>query len=244
MVYHMDTKYDVSLTDEETEYDDLTDEQKAKYDILAKWDAIESQATSYASTNYKSIIYKNLNDDNKDNDLKIYDPVFEYKYYNSNSDVYELIDKAYFKNDVIFSYENKNYTVDDFYKDAATTYATEILTNYFELEYAYSFLDKYLYEDTISSNETAVDDAISNFNNNGNSQYPSSMGLENYLLIAYGYENRDDVVKYYFNANSCLTKYMAETVFEDWAVLNQTKTDEAGKNIYDINSEYETKGVL
>jgi hypothetical protein len=47
----MDTKYDVSLTDEETVYDDLTDEQKAKYDILAKWDAIESQSTSYASTN-------------------------------------------------------------------------------------------------------------------------------------------------------------------------------------------------
>ena len=244
MVYHMDTKYDVSLTDEETEYDDLTDEQKTKYDILAKWDAIESQSSSYASTNYKSIIYKNLNDDNKDNDLKIYDPVFEYKYYNSYSDVYELIDKADFKNDVIFSYDNKNYTVDDFYKDASTTYATEILTNYFELEYAYSFLDKYLDEDTISTNETTVDDAISNFNNNGNSQYPSSMGLENYLLIAYGYENRDDVLKYYFNANSCLTKYMAETVFEDWAVLNQTKTDEAGKNIYDINSEYETKGVL
>ena len=244
MVYHMDTKYDVSSTDKETEYDELIDAQKTKYDTLLKWDAIENQASGYTSTNYKSIVYKNLNDDDSTNDLRIYDPVFEYRYYNSYSDVYTLINKDDFKSDLIYSYNGIDYTVDDFYKDASTTYATEILTNYFQLEYAYSYLDKYLDEDTVSTNETTVDDAISNFNNNGNSQYPSSMGLENYLLIAYGYENRDDVVKYYFNANSCLSKYMSENVFEDWAVLNQTKTDEAGKNIYDINSEYETKGIL
>ncbi len=244
MIYHISTKYDVSSNDKETEFADLTKEQKEKYTTYLKWDTIESNASNYASTNYKALIYKNLNDENKDNDLRIYDPVAEYRFYNSYSDVYTLMDKSYFKDNLIFSYDGIEYSCEDFYKDASLYYASETITNYFQLEYANSFIDKYIDEDTKTKNSDTIKDAISTFNSNGNSQYPSSMGLENYLLIAYGYENEEDVLKYYFNASKCLTSYKAEKVFEDWAVLNQEKTDAEGKKIYNINEAYKTQGIL
>ena len=195
MIYHVSTKYDVSSNDKETEFADLTSEQKEKYTTYLKWDTMESNASNYAATNYKALIYKNLNDENKDNDLRIYDPVAEYRFYNSYSDVYTLMDKSYFKDNLIFSYDGIEYSCEDFYKEASLYYASETITNYFQLEYANSFFDKYIDEDTKKTNSDTVKDAISTFNSNGNSQYPSSMGLANYLLIAYGYENEEDVLK-------------------------------------------------
>ena len=244
MVYHINTSYDVSNTDEETKYDNLTEAEKAKYTTLLKWDSIESNATSYETTEYKARVYKNLNDDNKDNDLRIYDPVFEYRYYNSYSDVYTLINKDNFNSNLIFSYDGINYTVDDFYKDASLFYATEIFTNYFQLEYAYSYYDEFITSDTADSNKSTLETEISNFNNNSNASFPSSLGETNYLLLAYGYETKDDVLKYYYNAQSCLSSYKAKKVFEEWAVLNETKTEAEGSNVYDINQEYTTKGIL
>ena len=241
MVYHMDTNYDVSSTDEETKWDDLTDAQKEQFTTYLKWDAVTSSAANYVTTNYKSIVYKNLNDDDKNNDLRIYDPVFEFRYYSTNSEVYQLMDKSYFNNNYVFSYDGYNYTVDDFYAEAAPHHATDVITNYFQLEYAYSFLDKYVDSDTKDSTTETLDEAIKTFNSNGNSTYPSSMGLANYLLIAYGYETKEDVLKYYNYATTCLTSYKAEKVYEAWA---EETTDSEGNKEYKISDACKTSGIL
>lgn len=244
MVLHIDTEYNVNNNDEETKYSDLTADQKAKYDVLLKYDSIEDNASSYVNTNYKALIYKNQNDNDKTNDLKIYDPVMEFKFNNTYSDVYNLIDKKDFKENVIFSINGTDYTVDDFYNYNSLYYGTDILTEYFQLEYAYSYKDTYVDSDTQSSNKETLESAINTFNKNENQSYPSSIGEKNYLLLAYGYETKDDVLKYYYDASTCLSSYKDEKVFKEWAKFNQEKTNTEGSDAYDINQEYTTKGIL
>ena len=45
------------------------------------------------------------------------------------------MNKKYFKDDAIFSYNGVDYTVADFYNDAKNAYGTSVLTEYFQLEY-------------------------------------------------------------------------------------------------------------
>lgn len=102
MVYKIDTKY-FGDADTELEYADLeTKLGKEKADELKetlKNDIIDSKASSSIAT---STIFKNLlidgdNDHKVDDvlDIKIYDPYYEYRFYNSyaNADYYSYISK-------------------------------------------------------------------------------------------------------------------------------------------------------
>lgn len=245
MIYRITSEYDLSGTDTAKEYDDLTDVEKAKYDVMVKYNILDSKYSSYTSTVYDSNIYNLMNDDDASNDLMIYDPLMEYKYNSSYSNVYKLMNKKYFKDNAIFSYNGVDYTVADFYNDAKNAYGTSVLTEYFQLEYAYSYSDNtdYLDSDTHSSNSDELDSAIKTFNKDGNTTYPKAMGLSNYLLAAYGYETKADVLKYYYDASACLSAYKAKKVFENWATLDNEKTEEVGSNAYKL-SEDATTGFL
>ena len=245
MVYRITSKYDVTNTDEEKAYDDLTAEEKAKYEQMIKYNLLTEKASSYTTTVYNKNIYTLMNDDDKANDLKIYDPFMEYKYNSAYSNVYTLMDKKDFKDDAIFSYNGKDYTVADFYNEAKNQYGSSILSNYFQLEYAYSYNsnEEYLDSDTHDDNVETLNNAIKTFNKNKNTAYPKAMGLSNYLLSAYGYETKADVIKYYYDAAQCLSAYKTKTLYKDWAVLDQEKTDEKGSNVYTL-SESATTGFL
>nr|MCR5232099.1 hypothetical protein [Acholeplasmatales bacterium] len=121
LAYHISSTYDVSNSAEEKEYDDLSDDEKKLYNTIAKYNAIQSSASSYATTTYKSRLYNIKNNDDKNDDLKIYDPIMEIKYYNSYSDLYDLITAEDFNENLIYSFNGFTYSVADFYKDASKT---------------------------------------------------------------------------------------------------------------------------
>lgn len=236
MVYHISSVYDTSTSNEAKAYEDLTDAEKTAYNTIIKYNAISNSASGYTSTTYNSRLYKIMNNDSKDDDLKIYDPIFETKYYDSYSDIYTLIDKNdVSKNNVIYSLNGYEYTVDDFYKEASKQYGTSILTNYFQLEYAYQFAEDYIDDDTKTANETTLNDAISEFEKGNNQSYDKAIGTENFLLLSYGYPTKEQVLKYYFNAKTCLTEYTSKSVYKSFAKYSEEKTTEEGSKAYVIS---------
>ena len=228
MALRYETIYDYHKASDETEqldYDDLKDTlTEAEYNKLItkiKYYLLTSSSATYSSTNLKTIIYNRENDDKVENDIYIYDPVFENLFATSNTD-YEFYDAKYFDKNNILKIDDFTYSVDDFYKEASKAYSASILTNLFELEYAYLYYDEYVEsffidDEAHSDNEDALNSAISTFNDNNNSAYPKDMGLENYLTVAYGYATKEDILKYYYDAKAALTTYKEMVVFSEWA---------------------------
>ena len=215
MVLRLSTEYDYYVTDssKQADFDDFSDEQKKEIVNKIKEDLLNYN-TSYTSTVDKKRY--------EEAEIKIYDPYFENQFYNSYSDEYTLITTTTKAEDAnIFSIGDYNYTVEDFYTEASKKYAYNIIFNYFELEFANSyynkFVDLYLIDDELESdNSDSLDTAISAFNNNENSTYPSAVGLETYLLGTYGYTTKADVLKYYYNAAKALSVYTDMKVFDSW----------------------------
>lgn len=217
MAYRISTTYDVSGTNEQVEYSELTNSQKEKYNDLIKDRLILANASSYITTNFQNILRNQITD------LEIYDPVFEFKFENSYPTIYEP--SGNFNNDLVFKFtlNNKEYTysVADFYNKAKKENASTILTTYFEQEYVYNYFYSY-YDDednkeTHDSNVEALESAISTFNKNENSTYPSNIGLETYLINAYGYKTKEDVIKYYYDAKTILSDYNSKYIFNEWS---------------------------
>ena len=150
-----------------------------------KYYTVDASASTYQSTVTKSRIYERENNDNKNDDIFIYDPVFEYRFESQYNDDYEYIDAADFNNNLIFKIDDFEYKVSDFYKDASNLYASSIITNYFELNYAYEYYDEFIDSDTHDSNADTLSDAISTFKNGNNDSYDKNIGLDNYLLLSY-----------------------------------------------------------
>jgi len=244
--YVMAMKYDSSYDYEDSEGEaikwdqlktTLNEEDYNKLITKIKYYTIDGAASTYQSTVTKSRIYERENNDDKNDDVFIYDPVFEYRFENQYNDDYEYIDAANFNNNLIFKIDDFEYTVTDFYKDASNLHASSIITNYFELNYAYEYYDEFIDSDTHNSNADTLSDAISTFNNGNNDSYDKNIGLDNYLLLSYGYTTKDDVLKYYYDAKECLSDYKSKKVFKEWAVAS-----EDGK--YTYNADLATSGSL
>ena len=227
MAYRISTTYEINNSEKQTNYSDLTDEQKAKYDDLIKDNLVLANASSYATTNYNNII-RNIGKDN----LEIYDPLFEYKFENSYSSYYEP--SGNFDNELLFKFTlNDNvysYKVDDFFKDAKNQYAATILNTYFQHEYVYEYYyDSYFsdktHKETQKTNKTTLENAISTFNKNQNSTYPVEIGLETYLLNAYGFNNKEDILKYYYDAKNILSDYNSKYIFDEWSTDDHKVVD-------------------
>jgi len=237
MALRLDTVYDVSNDNEEATYSDLTDEEKATYEVKIKYNTLITSASGYTSNNFKSMVYNRSNNDNKEDDIFIYDPLFEYKFYNSYSTDYVCIDKAKFNKDLILQIDDIKYTVEDFYNEASKEYSNSIITNYFELEYAYTYYDEYVDSDTHKTNVETLETAINDFNAGKNTSYDKEIGLETFLLNSYGFTNKDDVVKYYYDAQTCLSSYTSKKIFENWAKKNEDGT-------YTYADNLNTEGIL
>ena len=249
---NIDGKYVMAMRyDSSYEYED-NDGEAIKWDQLKttlseedynnlitkiKYYTVDSSASTYQSTVTKSRIYERENNDNKNDDIFIYDPVFEYRFESQYNDDYEYIDAADFNNNLIFKIDDFEYKVSDFYKDASNLYASSIITNYFELNYAYEYYDEFIDSDTHDSNADTLSDAISTFKNGNNDSYDKNIGLDNYLLLSYGYTTKDDVLKYYYDAKECLSDYKSKRVFKEWAV-------DAGDGKYTYNADLALSGSL
>ena len=237
MAIRFDTKYDVSGTNEETKYSELNDTLKKEYTTKIKYNTLITNSSSYISTNLKSNIYNRSNNSDTNDDIFIYDPFFENKFYSTYSTDYNLIDKSKFNNDLIFSIDDYKYSVSDLYNEASLEFSNSILTNYFELEYAYKYYSEFVDTDTHDSNVETLETAISDFEGGKNTSYDKEIGLETFLLSSYGYTTKDEIIKYYYDASSCLSNYISKKVFTDWAIKNSDNT-------YSYDTKLETSGIL
>ncbi len=222
-VYDVNKKYNITPLNESLEWEDL----KAKNETAAnevyaeaKDKLVESKVSSYSST----VINKRI----KAANIKIYDPFFEFKFNSSYEDDYELIKPSDFKSDAIFELQYNDsvetYTVEDFYKECTASIGVKTLVNLVELEYVYQFKDKFLDSDDIDEMTSSINDALTAFNKNENSAYPSEIGESTYLLANYGYSNKDNAIKYNKVAASVLSSYLNQTVFDEWAKVNEDGT--------------------
>nr|MCR5232003.1 hypothetical protein [Acholeplasmatales bacterium] len=129
------------------------------------------------------------------------------------------------------------YTVEDFYELASLRLGTSIINTYFQNAYAAKYIDDLLDDDTKNSNSDTIKNAVSTFKSNGNSTYPSDMGLENYLVASYGYKTEDEAIKN-LNATSALSKYRSTSYFKEWAVKDDEKST-AEKTVYKASENCE-----
>ncbi|MDE5545865.1 MAG: hypothetical protein K2I88_00215, partial [Anaeroplasmataceae bacterium] len=228
MIYRGSTEFELNKTynitpyNEQIEWNDLKEHQVAFDEIKedVRDNLIENKVSSYSST----LLEKRL----KNAEIEIYDPYIEYQFKNSYSDEYELIKPAKFNNNLIFKLtytdpdtkvaSTTEYSVDEFYNEQFRQSALSIVVEYFQLEYVYKFKNILLEDDQISDIEEELNKAISSFNKNENAAYPSSVGLETYLLGSFGYTNKEDVLKYNkLASNALLNKYLSQSVFDEWA---------------------------
>lgn len=197
----------VISADEHVEYDDLTEAQKAEYKSTLERLIIENNASAYATTALNKLI--------ENSEIKIYDPFLEYKFEYSYSTQYDTIE-ATENNDILFSVGSTEYKVDDFYNLMSSTIGQTVILEYFSLEYATQFVDEYVSEETQKTNKETLKTNIKAFKDNENTTYPAEIGLETFLLANYGYNNEDDVMKYFYNAASALASYKNDIVNESW----------------------------
>lgn len=216
MAYHISTTYEYHNTDdasESLEYDDLsTVLGSTRYNeliALIQRDLIETYGSNYSSTALNFVL--------RDSEIKIYDPIIEYNFKNSYSNYYELIQNSDFNSDLVATINGTDITVDQFYTTLSNANGASTVLSFFQLAYADLIVNDYVDSDTQDSNRDTLQSAIDTFNKDNNTTYPKEIGLENYLLLAYGYRTQDEVLKYYYNASSALSAYLNDYISESWA---------------------------
>ncbi|MDE5856492.1 MAG: hypothetical protein K2H06_05550, partial [Anaeroplasmataceae bacterium] len=220
--FELNKTYNITPYNEQVEWNTLREYDTAFAEVKAEVrdDLIENKISNYSNT----ILEKRI----KNSDIEIYDPYFEYQFKNSYSDNYDLIAPSKFNNNLIFklTYTNPDnkvastteYTVEDFYQDQYKISALDIVVEYFKLEFVYEFKNILLEDDQISDIEEELNKSITSFNKNENTAYPTSVGLETYLLGSFGYSTKEDVLKYNKLASSALlNRYLSHHVFDEWA---------------------------
>ena len=236
LAYRISTVYEVSQNDEKLDFDELeTKLSEDKYNDLIntlKIDLLDDNTPNYITTSFQKLL--------KDSKIEIYDPIFETKFNNSYTNYYNLIaaDNQNVGKNLIFKVNEIDYSVEDFYTLASNRLGTSIINTYFQNAYAAKYIDDLVDSDTKNSNSDSLKNAISTFKSNGNSTYPSTIGLENFLVASYGFKSEDDVLKYNLNASSALSKYRSTTYFKDWAVKDEEKST-AEKTIYKASESCE-----
>lgn len=220
LAYKVKTTYDVSGTDEETLYADLTEAQKEHYIKLIQDKLIDANASSYVSDALKNAIKE------VGSELKIFDPLFEYRFEYNYSDSYDLIAKNDFKGNEnkIYTINGKDFTVEDFFTIANKRLGANIITDQFQLEFATQFIDneEYITTEAIDKNKEALNNVVNKFKNDENSTYPVEVGLETFLINTYGYNNEDDALKYYYNAKNALSSYLSKNIYTEWVNDDQS----------------------
>ena len=228
LAYRIQTTYDVNSSTEKTLYSDLTEDQKEYYIELMKNNVIKGNARSYSTIAFKDAISE-LGDN-----FKIYDPLFEYRFEYTYSNEYELISKKDFNGNEnnIYSINGKNFTVDQFYELANKRLGTNIILTQMQYEFATQFIENedYITSETIEDNEENFNTVFNKFKNDENSTYPVEVGEKLFLLNSFGYDNKEDILKYYYSAKTALSVYLSKNVFTEWVNEDQSVDLEALSN--------------
>lgn len=220
--FELNKTYNITPYSEQIDWNDLKEYETAYNDIRAEVrdELIDNKIASYTST----VLEKRV----KEADIEIYDPYFENQFKSAYSDEYDYIAPNQFNKDLIFKLttnsKTKEYSVNEFYTAQTKLSGIEIVVEQLKLDYVYDLKDKFLDSDQLNDLEDSLNKAITSFNKNENSAYPSSMGLETFLLANFGYTTREDALKYNKIASSVLTEYLNHKVFDEWALKNSDGT--------------------
>lgn len=177
-------------------------------------------------------------------DLKIYDPIYENQYYNSYSDSYDFISNSDYNSaagnyiftltytdNTVGSLTTKDikYSVNDSYNELNMIYGVSKATSLLANKYLYKtiLLDK-VESDSIDGYRNGLKDSIKNFKKNDTS-YSKKMGLSNYLVLQYGFDNQDDIINYNFIASDLVSAFNSY-YGEYWKAEEYVSTDDNLKN--------------
>lgn len=232
MFYRINTEYELNKEfsfdklNEVVEFEDLTAEKKTEVLAYLREKLVESKLSS-TYTDAKIAEEYDIT-----TDIRIYDPLMEF-YFKRTYEDYEYTKKKQFNSDLIFSLtlDGKEYTysVDDFYKELDPVYGVDAATSYLTAMYLNDtkVLTDELDSDTIKGFSTDLKSTIKSFKNNSlsSSGFPKDMGLDNFLLTYYGFSTQDEILNYYYKANSLNDIYKTK--------YNYTLTD---GNVFDVNT--------
>ncbi len=228
MVYRGDSvsevneKYNITPVNEALEWDELKSHKEAYDAIYAE---IKDQLTDNKISSYSSTVLKKRL---KEAEIKVYDPYLEYQFKTNYDAQYSYINPADFNNSYIFEINYNNtkttYAVKDFYDEVSKNSGMALLVEALQLEYIYQYKDRFLTSDEVTKFSDELNEELEKFNKDKNEAYPSIIGQENYLLKTYGYNNREDVLKYAKEAQAILSDYLTENVFDEWAKVNEDGT--------------------
>ena len=220
--YSVNKEYNFTPLNEEIDWSDLVtnDTALAAVKAIIRDKLIDEKVSSYTS----KVIQERI----ENAEIEIYDPYFEYRFHSNFEDDYDLITPEKFDNDNIFkvSYNNNTstYSVVNFYNEQSRISGLSVVVDLLKYDYVYQYIDRYLDEDDISNYESQIDSAIEAFNKNENSTYSSNLGEGLFLLGTYGYATRDDALKYNLLSSRVLNSYLSESVFDEWAKVNEDGT--------------------
>lgn len=229
------------------DWDNLSDEQKSRLNSTYIDDKIvENWATeTYGNTLIEAILSDTgytLAADSKRSvlDLKIFDPIYENQYYNSYSDSYDFASKSSFDNSLVFTLNytdntvgtlstSYSYSVSDSYDELNSKYGVSKATSLLATKYLTKtiLLDK-IDSDTVSGYKDGLKSAIKSFKKNDTS-YSKKMGLSNYLVLQYGFDNQDDIVNYNLMASD-LTSAFNSYYGAFWKADDYVTTSDSLKN--------------
>ena len=226
-VFQINEKYGLT-TDKDgyVTWDTLKTNQNAYNEVRAEIvdSLIDSKVSSYTTTVINNRI--------EAADIKIFDPLFEMKFEGSYADYYDYINADEFENDKIYTLTYKDvqntYTVEQFYTEQTQISGTKIIFSELSNIFAYSLKDLFVTEETIDTLTKEVENAIKSFNKNENTAYPKEIGLETFLVANYGYTNTAAVIENKI-AQSALTSYLSDSLFDEWAEADHSITKDPSK---------------
>ena len=222
--------------------DEFTDSTSDYYKTIKSELLDEWANASYANT----LVNKMFTDGSLD--IKIYDPIYENQYVAQYEDYYTFAKD--FNNNLVFeftytysedfaikSYRNKavegKWTVNKAFETLEKANGAELALDLLASKYvlAQPVLKEAIPSEVIEGYEDGVKNTIKKFQMN-KSTYSKKMGLENYLVLTYGYDNIEDIINYRFLASDVKNEFNsyfgefgnADGKFEDTGLFENFKT--------------------
>ncbi len=220
----------------DTKYKDLTSEVKEELYPILKEEIRDSKFTSSFIT---SKVDEAINDLIKDEKITIYDPVFALAF----ASRYDYEHKDAFDANNVADINGTKISVEDMFNELEDLYAMSITLDYFTNVYIANDSDTIakLTSDEKDDAEDAYDTEVNKFKTNGYSSYglTSNFSEAQFLEMKFGFTNKNDVIKYYFQPLEA-KKYYTET-YDD---LYFSLLEEAGKQNYENYFNLNIKHVL
>ena len=252
------------------EYDEVISANPAIKDTLDKQieaDLIESWASESLGN---TLVEKRLK--NSGFDLAIFDPVFENQYANSYTDYYDFTNKFNNNNVYEFTYSytsdpvyslgtysgnfkpegelKEEYSVVDFFNDSDTIYGISQALDLLATKYLVNepIIKNQIEDEALKGYRDGLRSTIKSFRRNETS-YSKKMGVENFLVLQYGFASQEDVLNYNLLKSQLVSTYNSYygefngevkdnlTMFKDNGLFAKFKqfTDKEYDNYYSLN---------